>query len=235
MKKKIQEALEQAYAVKLGLTDKKVYARVAGLGETYVAKDEDIPAFVEKAEDLLKGFQAYEDQGRTLAMANAKNVELEEELKKLRNKGGEGEPGGEGKKQPEIDWQATLAETVKKAVEPLAQELAALKSSSSAKEALTNAKTSFFGGDYAKKYKTQADDAWERAVELNEATGSKMTADELVAKATGYFNKSVSRLGVDTSKPFQADSDAEDKDGTLDWSAEKKRLQDEGRLPKDAK
>ena len=83
MKKKIQDALEQAYAVKLGLTDKKVYARVAALGETYVAKEEDIPAFVEKAEDIIKGFQGVDDQGRTLATANAKIAELEGKLKKL--------------------------------------------------------------------------------------------------------------------------------------------------------
>ena len=236
MKKKIQDALELAYKDKLGLTDKKVYARVAALGETYVANEEDIPAFVERAEDIIKGFQGMDDQGRTLAAANAKIAELEAKLNNP-DKGGEsnGDGDGDGDGEKKIDWKKTLEEAVKNAITPLQQELATLKASTSAKEALTNAKTSFFGGDYAKKYKTQADDAWERAVEMNEATGSKMTADELVAKATGYFNKSVSRLGVDTSKPFKADSDAEDKDGTLDWSAEKKRLQDEGRLPKDAK
>ena len=76
MKKKIQDALELAYKDKLGLTDKKAYARVAALGETYVAKEEDIPAFVEKAEDLLKGLQGTADQGRTLETANAKIAEL---------------------------------------------------------------------------------------------------------------------------------------------------------------
>ena len=231
MKKKLQDALELAYKDKLGLTDKKVYARVAALGETYVANEEDIPAFVERAEDIIKGFQGMDDQGRTLAAANAKIAELEA---KLGNPDKGGESNGEGDGERKIDWQKTLEEALAKAITPLQQEIATLKASTSAKEALTTAKASFFGGDYAKKYRTQADDAWERAVEMNEATGSKMTADELVAKATGYFNKSVSRLGVDTSKPFVADADAEDKDGTLDWSAEKKRLQNEGRLPKDA-
>lgn len=227
MKKKIQDALELAYKDKLGLTDKKVYARVASLGETYVANEEDIPAFVQRAEDIIKGFQGMDDQGRTLAAANAKIAELEAKLNNP-DKGGESNGEGEEKK---LDWQKTLAEALKDAITPLQEEIATLKASTSAKEALTNARSSFFGGDYAKKYKTQADDAWERAVEMNEATGSKMTADELVAKATGYFNKSVSRLGVDTSKPFVADSDSDDKEGTIDWSAEKKRLQESGRLP----
>lgn len=229
MKKKIQDALEQAYAVKLGLTDKKAYARVAALGETYVAKEEDIPAFVEKAEDLLKGFQGAEDQGRTLATANAKIAELENQIKELQSGGGESKGGGEQK----IDWKATLSQAVKDAIQPLSDEIAALKSTNSAKEALSSARERFFGGDYAKKYGDQAEEAWERAVELNEATGSKMSADELVEKASGYFNKSVSRIGVDTSKPFQPDKPAGDDEGTLDWSAEKKRLQDAGRLPQE--
>lgn len=230
MKKKIQDALEQAYAVKLGLTDKKVYARVASLGETYVAKEEDIPAFVEKAEDLLKGFQGAEDQGRTLATANAKIAELEEKLKKFESQGEKNEGDGEEKK---VDWAATLKAAIAEAVTPLTEKINALENVNSTKAALSGARESFFSGDYAKKYKDDADAAWERAVEVNELTGNKMTAEQLAEKATNYFNKAVSKKGVDTSKPFKADPLEVDEDGTLDWSAEKKRLQDAGRLPKD--
>ena len=230
MKKKIQDALEQAYAVKLGLTDKKVYARVASLGETYVAKEEDIPAFVEKAEDLLKGFQGAEDQGRTLATANAKIAELEEKLKKFESQGEKKEGDGEEKK---VDWAATLKAAIAEAVTPLTEKINALENVNSTKAALSGARESFFSGDYAKKYKDDADAAWERAVEVNELTGNKMTAEQLAEKATGYFNKAVSKKGVDTSKPFKADPPEVDEDGTLDWSAEKKRLQEAGRLPKD--
>lgn len=233
MKKKIQDALELAYKDKLGLTDKKVYARVAALGETYVASDEDIPAFVEKAEDILKGFQGVADQGRTLETANSKIAELEAKLKALENKGDDGgDPNDPTKK---VDWQATLQEAIKNAVAPLTAEIAALKSSSSAKEALASAHDTFFGGDYAKKYKEQAEDAWAYAVDMNEATGSKMTADELNTKATEFFNRSVARLGVDTSKPFPADSSVNDKEGTTDWSAERERLIAEGRIAPDKK
>jgi len=227
MKKKIQDALELAYKDKLGLTDKKVYARVAALGETYVANEEDIPAFVAKAEDLIKGFQGVDDQGRTLATANAKIAELEAKLAKLETP----EQKPEENKPAEQDGKGIL-EQIAAAVSPLTAKIEALENVNSTKAALSGARDTFFAGDYAKKYKDEANDAWEHAVEVNELTGNKMTAEELAAKAATYFNKAVSRKGVDTSKPFKADPPETDEEGTLDWSAEKKRLQDEGRLPK---
>jgi len=138
-------------------------------------------------------------------------------------------PPADPPQQPDIT--KTIADAVAAAIAPLTTEINALKSSSSAKEALSSAKEKFFSGDYAKKYKDQAEEAWDRAVEMNEATGNKMNADELNAKATGYFNKSVSKIGVDTSKPFQPDNQTDDK-GTLDWGAEVKRLQENGKLPR---
>ena len=234
MKKKIQDALELAYKDKLGLTDKKAYARVAAIGETYVAKEEDIPAFVEKAEDLLKGLQGAADQGRTLEQANAKIAELEGKLKELEGQGDNDTKKGEQDDDKKLDWAATLKQAVAEAVAPLNEKIAALENVNSTKAALAGAREKFFGGDYAKKYKDEANDAWDHAVEINELTGNKMTAEELAEKATGYFNKAVSRKGVDTSKPFKADTAAGEDEGTLDWSAEKKRLQDAGRLPKDA-
>ena len=132
-----------------------------------------------------------------------------------------------------LDWTATLKAAIAEAVTPLTEKIAALENVNSTKAALDGARTKFFESDYAKKYKDEANDAWEHAVEVNELTGNKMTADELTEKVTGYFNKAVSRKGVDTSKPFVADPAAGDDEGTLDWAAEKKRLQDAGRLPKD--
>lgn len=108
---------------------------------------------------------------------------------------------------------------------PLSEKITGIENSRSAKAAHEAAKALFFGGDYAKKYKDQADESWERAVELNEATGSKMTAEELSAKASSYFNKAVGKLGVDTSKPFVADPDPTHEKGTMDWSKEKERQQ----------
>ena len=123
-----------------------------------------------------------------------------------------------------------IADGIAAGLQPLKAEIETLKNSSSAKAALDSAKETFFSGEYAKKYKDQADEAWERAVEVNELSGSKMTAEELNAKATGYFNKAVSKLGVDTSQPFKPDKQTDDK-GTTDWSAERQRLIDAGKIP----
>ena len=177
MKKKIQDALEQAYAVKLGLTDKKVYARVAALGETYVAKEEDIPAFVEKAEDIIKGFQGVDDQGRTLATANAKIAELEEKLAKA-NTGKEGEKKGDGEGEQKPDIAKIVADAVAAAVKPIQDSLDAYKTQNSAKEAQTLAKTKFYENKWTTKFKEEADDAWGIVSELNEAKGGKMTSEE---------------------------------------------------------
>ena len=106
---------------------------------------------------------------------------------------------------------------------PLTDKINGIESSRAAEAALTTAKEKFFGGAYAKKYTNEAETAWERAVEMNEAKGSKMTADELAESATGYFNKAVSRLGVDTSKPLDAEDPNVVKKGTLDWKEEAAR------------
>ena len=140
---------------------------------------------------------------------------------------------GEETHEQQLDWKATLAAALKEQLAPLQEEIATLKSQSSTKAALEGARETFFGNNYAKKYKDEADDAWDRAVEVNELTGNKMTAEQLAEKATNYFNKAVSKKGVDTSKPFKADPPEVDEEGTTDWSAEKKRLQEAGRLPKD--
>ena len=226
MKKKIQDALEQAYAVKLGLTDKKVYARVAALGETYVANEEDIPAFVEKAEDLLKGFQGVDDQGRTLATANAKIAELEEKLKKLEQPGSGNGEGGSDKKDPQQpDLAKTIADAVAAAVNPIKDAFESYKTQVSAKEAKVAAKRTFYENKWTGKYKDEADDAWDRATELDEAKGGNMSADDLKAKATEYFNKLVQRKGDDATKPFEA---SEQQNGNFDFSATAKHLEDAG-------
>ena len=121
------------------------------------------------------------------------------------------------------DIAAIVQAAVAAAVKPLQDKINGFESNQSAKLALETAKAKFFGGDYAKKYKDQAEDAWERAVEMNEATGSKKNADQLFESASGYFTKAVARIGVDTSKPFVADPDPEHKVGTTDWKAEAAR------------
>lgn len=232
MKKKIEEALSAEYKG-LGLSEKTI-GRLADYLLGSVEKEEDIATAVKG--DAVK-LLATSIQGEIAGLQRAKET-AESALADYKAKHPEkNDPNPNPDPDPDPDADKTLIERIQAAVTaavaPLNEKIAALENLNSTKAALTGARESFFGGDYAKKYKEEADDAWERAVELNEATGNKMTAEQLAEKATGYFNKAVSRKGVDTSKPFKADPATGEDEGTLDWSAEKKRLQDAGRLPKD--
>lgn len=222
MKNKIKDALKQRYN-NLGLSD-EAFDGVASSVQTVIT-DDTLEGFVAGAEPLLKQFQSIADKARSQKVA-----ELEAKIKEL-----EGKDKDKDKDNPQQisleDITKQVTEAVAAAVKPLNDEIASLKGASAAKESLATAKTTFFGGDYAKKYADEANDAWERVVELNEATGSKMTADELKAKAESYFNKAVARKGVDTSKPFEA----EKHDEIPDFSDDAKILQDAGLLPKEDK
>lgn len=228
MKTKIKEALQQEYK-NLGLND-EAFDGVAAFGETIGITEETLANFVKGAKGLLTKAQSDADKVRSVKTESQKQIDdlkakLAEAEAKLNDKGND----------PELSQTPNIAELVQSAVaaavQPLQTELAAFKGENAAKQALKDAKDKFFANDYAKKFTQERDDAWERAIELNEATGSKMTADELGEKAMGYFNKAVSRKGVDTSKSFVADKSGDE--GTTDWSAERKRLQDAGRIPKE--
>ena len=233
MKKNIEDALKTELK-ELGLGEKTI-GRLADyiVAKGTVTKEEEIAAAV-KGDDVK--LIAKSIQGEIDGIKKAKET-AEAALADYKAKHPEKSDPDPKKDDPDPDADKTLIERIQAAVTaavtPLNEKIAALENINSTKAALTGARESFFGGDYAKKYKDEANDAWDRAVEINELTGNKMTAEELAAKATGYFNKAVSRKGVDTTKPFVADKSAEDEEGTTDWSAEKKRLQDSGRLPKE--
>lgn len=226
MKQKIIEALRTEYA-SLGLSDKTI-GRLADYVQGQVEKEEDIATAVKS--DAVK-LIAKSIQGEIDGIQKAKK-KAEDDLADYKAKHPEKDPDPDPDPDPKPDFAKAIADAVAAAVAPLTAKIESLENVNSTKAALEGARTKFFEGDYAKKYKDEANDAWERAVEVNELTGNKMTAEELAEKATGYFNKAVSKKGVDTSKPFKADPPAGEDEGTLDWSAEKKRLQDEGKLPK---
>ncbi len=230
LKEQILEALKTKYKA-YGLSNDAL-DRIASLREKTVEKEEDIEGAVADATTLdliAKEIQRQRDQAIQRNSESQRAFEAYKALHPEQNAGGEGNEGKEGEGSPDIA--SIVKEAVAAAVAPLNEKITALETSNTAKAALSSAHASFFNGDYAKKYKDQADEAWERAVELNEATGSKMTADELSAKASGYFNKAVSRLGVDTSQPFKADPPKNEEDGTVDWSAEIARKKAQGLLP----
>lgn len=226
LKEQILEALKTKYKA-YGLSNDAL-DRIASLREKTVEKAEDIEGAVADATTLdliAKEIQRQRDQ------AIQKNSESQRAFEAYKAAHPEPDKGGAGDKDNGQDIASIVKAAVADAVAPLNEKITALETSKSAEAALSTAHSSFFNGDYAKKYKDQATDAWERAVELNEATGNKMTAEELAAKASGYFNKAVSRLGVDTSKPFQADPPKNDEEGTIDWSAEVARKKAQGLIP----
>ena len=235
MKKKIEDALRTEYAG-LGLSANTI-GRLADFVKGLVEKEEDIATAVKRDDvKLIATSIQGEIDGIQKAKKKAEDDLADYKAKHPETKGQDDDDpnGGDDKDDPhKIDWEKTLAKLFDEKMKPLQAEIESLKNHNSTAAALSGARESFFGGDYAKKYKDDADAAWERAVEVNELTGNKMTADELTAKAKTYFDKYVSKKGVDTSKPFKADPPADEAEGTTDWAAERKRLQDEGRLPKE--
>lgn len=204
MKTKIKEALQQEYK-NLGLND-EAFDGVAAFGETIGITEETLANFVKGAKGLLTKAQSDADKVRSAKTESQKQIDdlkakLAEAEAKLNDKGNDPEPS----QTPDI---AELVQSaVAAAVQPLQDKLKAFEDEGASKQALKVAKDALFGNDYAKKYTQERDAAWERAVEIYEATGKKMTAEELKEKAMGYFNKDVARKGVDTTKPFEAQKD----------------------------
>lgn len=221
MKQKIKEALQQEYK-NLGLND-EAFEGVAAFGETLGINEETLANFVKGAKDLLKREQSNADKVRNANATTAKQVEeLTAKLAEAEAKLATEKP----KEKITPNLAQLIAEVVTAAVQPLQSELANIKHTRSAEDAFNLAKTNFFGNDYAKKYTDERDQAWERAVEINDLTGKKMTAEELQTKAMGYFNNLVSKKGVDTTKPFESEGNAE----TLDFAEDKAILVKEGLL-----
>lgn len=214
MKEKIKSALEQGYK-NLGLGE-AAFERVAALGETFIKSEEDIAAFVKNAEAILKAEQSAADKVRTELNVKIKALEGDKAELEAKLKGSQTpEPAKEPMASPATEPATPVAEPSEKVPawaqalidsnKSLSGEIAAMKAERSAKTALTNAEATFKNNDYVKKYSDEATDAWERAIEMYDATGKTWTAEQLQEKAMGYFNKSVSKKGVDITKPFDGE------------------------------
>jgi hypothetical protein len=231
MKKKIADALKTKYK-SFGLSN-EAWDRIASAKEETVTKDEDIEAGISDfaTMDLIaKELQKMRDseiQKRTDLQREHDDYKAKhpEEKKDEKN-----EPDPDPSKQPDIA--KIVADAVEAAVKPIQDSFDAYKQQNSAKEASTVAKETFYANKWTTKFKDEADDAWLRITELNEAKGSKMTSDELTSKATEYFNAAVKRRGVDATKPFDADPK---KEGDFDFSGQAKYLEGEGLLPEEKK
>ena len=163
---------------------------------------------------MLKRYQSIADKTRgelaetkrELEALKAKQVEKPAEQKETPKEMTKPE---EQKPTEQPDLSKLISEAVSAAVKPLQDELASFKGEQAQKVVVKTAKEKFFANDYAKKYETERDDAWERAIEKFEDTGSKMNADELHDRAMGYFNKYVSHKGVDTKVPFKSEGNSD--------------------------
>lgn len=232
MKQKILEALKQGHK-NLGLSD-EAFERVAAFGETFITSEEQIPNFVKGAEAILKSEQSAADKVRSELNVKIKALEGEKaDLEAKLNKGAE--PTQEGNEPPKTEPQnqsqdlaKLIADAVANAVKPLSDELAMFKGEQATKNALAQGKATFESNDWVKKYKDEAEDAWERAVEYNELSGNKMTAEQLQEKALGYFGKAVSRKGDDITKPLPSTGDGNG--NTPDFKDMVARLQASGKI-----
>lgn len=229
MKKKIAEALKTKFK-HFGLSN-EAWDRIASAKEETVTNEEDIEAGISDVTtmDLIaKELQRMRDgeiQKRT-------DLQREHDDYKAKHpeKQEEGGNKGEGEQKPDIA--KIVAEAVAAAVKPVREAFETFKSQTSAKEAKSVAKAKFYENKWTTKFKNEADDAWERAFELNEAKGDTMTADELSGKATEYFNKLVQRKGADATKPFESE---EGGNGSFDFSKQAKYLESEGLIPEEKK
>lgn len=228
MKKKIAEALKTKYK-SFGLSN-EAWDRIASAKEETVTKEEDIEAGISDVAtmDLIaKELQKMRDS------EIQKRTDLQREHDDYKAKHPEKDPDPNPDPDPDPqkpDIAKIVADAVAAAVKPVQDAFETFKSQTSAKEAKTLAKTKFYENKWTTKFKDEADDAWERAEELNSAKGDSMTQEELTTKATEYFNKAVSRKGADATKPFESE---EGGGGNFDFSAQAKYLESEGLIPEE--
>ena len=234
MKKKIAEALKTKYK-SFGLSN-EAWDRIASAKEETVKNEEDIEAGIADfaTMDLIaKELQKMRDseiQKRTDLQREHDDYKAKHPSKSGEDDNNDDDPDDD--KFTKKDIARLIKEASEAAVKTVKDEFEAYKAQTLAKEAKASAKETFYGNKWTTKFKEEADDAWERASELNEAKGGSMTADELSAKANEYFGKAVKRKGTDVSKPFNAD---EQQDDNFDFSDQVKYLEGEGLLEKPEK
>lgn len=231
MKKKIEDALKTELK-ELGLGEKTI-GRLADyiVSKGTVTNEEEIAAAV-KGDDIK--LIAKSIQGEIDGIQKAKK-KAEDDLADYKAKHPEKDPDPDPDPDPnqqKPDIAKIVADAVAAAVKPVQDAFETFKSQTTAKEAKTLAKTKFYENKWTTKFKEEADDAWERADELNAAKGDSMTQEELTAKATEYFNKLVQRKGADATKPFEDDGGGS---GNFDFSKQAKYLEGEGLIPKEEK
>ena len=233
-KEKIVEGLRAKSEIKrFGLSNEAI-DRIATAREKTVTEESQVETVLTDAETMrlvAEELMKHRDQEITKRTETQSAFDT---YKAAHPDGGDGGGDGEGNKGALTAEQ--IAELIKNGVadgiKDIKTAFETFRSQTTAKEAKTLAKTKFFENKWTTKFKEEADDAWERADELNAAKGDTMTQEELTAKATEYFNKLVQRKGADATKPFEDDGGGT---GNFDFSAQAKYLEGEGLLPGEQK
>lgn len=229
-KEKIVETLKTEYK-SFGLSNEAI-DRIASAREKTVTEESQVETAIKDAETMkliaqeLQKMRDSEIQKRT-------DLQRVHDDYKAKHPEKDPDPNPDPDPDPQKqDIAKIVADAVAAAVKPVQDAFETFKSQTSAKEAKTLAKAKFYENKWTTKFKDEADDAWERADELNAAKGDKMTQEELTTKATEYFNKLVQRKGADATKPFEDDGDGS---GNFDFSKQAKYLESEGLIPEEKK
>lgn len=237
MKKKIEEALKTEFK-ELGFGDKTI-GRLADyiVSKGTVTNEDEIAAAVQGDDVKLiaKSIQGEIDgiqKAKKKAEDDLADYKAKHPSKSDKDDDGDGDEGGDDGKISLKDLPQLIKDATEAAVKTVKDEFDAYKAQNAAKEAKAHAKETFYGNKWTTKFTDEANDAWERASELNDAKGGTMTAEELTAKATEYFNKAVQRKGTDATKPFEA---SEQQEGEFDFSAQAQHLREKGLLPEENK
>lgn len=233
-KEKIVEGLRAKSEIKrFGLSNEAI-DRIATAREKTVTEEAQVETVLTDAETMrliAEELMKHRDQEIT------KRTEAQSAFDAYKAKHPEnGGDGGDGEGDKGALTAEQIAELIKNGVadgiKDIKTAFETFKSQTTAKEAKTLAKAKFFENKWTTKFKEEADDAWERADELNAAKGDSMTQEELTTKATEYFNKLVQRKGADATKPFEDDGGGS---GSFDFSKQAKYLEGEGLIPKEEK
>lgn len=229
-KEKIVETLKTEYK-SFGLSNEAL-DRIASAREKTVTEESQVETAIKDAETMkliaqeLQKMRDSEIQKRT-------DLQRVHDDYKAKHPEKDPDPNPDPDPDPQKqDIAKIVADAVAAAVKPVQDAFETFKSQTSAKEAKTLAKAKFYENKWTTKFKDEADDAWERADELNAAKGDKMTQEELTTKATEYFNKLVQRKGADATKPFE---DGGGGSGNFDFSKQAKYLESEGLIPEEKK
>lgn len=232
MKQKIAEVLKTKYK-SFGLSN-EAFDRIASAKEKTVTEEAQIADAVADVETMsliaqeLQKMRDKEIQTRTDLQTNFDNYKAKHPDK---TDDDDDDDDDTKNKQKPLTAEA-IAQLVKdaatEAVKTVKEEFDAYKNAHSAKEAATNAKSAFYENKWTTKFKEEADDAWERVSELNEAKGGSMTEDEMKAKAKEYFDKAVQKKGTDTTKPFE---EGKNEQQNADFSELANRYESEGKIP----